>query len=353
MSNDLMTYLNFITGLETATDQQLQDIIDEWAQFILLGKSDMMAHCEASIDSVFDKIDTLAKQLVVEEIEEKPVALAEESESVALAVAAILSFGLSMAVFVASVVTDIVLKAGIKKKEDDLNKHLASADQDISENMGGCCAKYTDLTKRNNNYIAASSLRGVTPQTARSYLYNFMDYISRNGGVGLANFRKYIEVARRTKDDANISKIYDILDEFTLSDDHGEEKIKEALQNMAATGIDTQYLQFTRGFTYAIWVYKMKVSAKAINKAAAEADVPPEETEVSVLENMDNVGKAMAAFTIVVPIVDAFLNVYNIVKTVERYKENVKVFAEARGQYKEFYKHLYDASVKYGQNLKP
>ena len=349
MSTDLITYLNFIAGLETAKDQQLQDIIDERAQFILLGKSDMMAHCEASVDSVFDKIDTLAKQLEEEEIAEESVALAEDAE----AVAAIWSFGISMAAYAASVVIDMVLRAKIKKKEDDLNNHLASADQDITDKMGGCCAKYTDLTKRNNNYIAASSPKGLTPHTARSYLYNYMDYISRNGGVGLANFRKYIEVARLTKDDANIGKIYDILDEFTLSGDHGEEKIKEALKKMKATGINTQYLEMARGFVFIIWMGKMKLSAYVINRAAAEAEVPEEEAEVDVLENMDTLDIAMAAFTIVVSIVDAYLNVYNIVKTVERYNENVKIFAEARGQYKEFYKNLYDASVKYGQNLKP
>ena len=348
MSTHLITYLNFIAGLENATDTQLQDIIDERAQFILLGKSDMMTSIDNSIDSVFDKIDTLAKQLEEEEIAEESVKLAED----AAAVSAIWSFGLSMAAFAALAVTSAALQAEIKKKEDELNKHLASADQDIADKMGGACAQYIDLTKKNNNYIAASSPKGLTPHTARSYLYNFMDYISRNGGVGLANFRKYIEVARKTYADANISKIYDILDEFTLSGEHGEEKIKEALQKMKATGIDTQSLQFARNFTYAIWVYKMNISANAINRAAAGANVPPEEAEVGVLENMDNVGKAMAAFTIVISVVDAALNVYNIVKTVERYNENVKLFAQARGQYKEFYKHLYDASVKYGQNLK-
>ena len=347
MSTDLITYLNFIAGLENATDTQLQDIIDERAQFILLGKSDMMTSIDNSIDSVFDKIDTLAKQLEEEEIAKESVELAED----AAAVSAIWSFGLSMAAFAALAATDIALKAAIKAKEDDLNDHLASADQDIADKVGGSCAQYIDLTKKNNNFIKASSPEGLTPQTARSYLYNYMDYISRNGGVGLDNFKKYIEVARLTKDDANINSIYDILDEFTLSDDHGEEKIKEALQNMTATGIDTQYLQFARGFTYAIWVYKMRVSAKAIKSAAADADVPPEEAEVSVLENMDNVGKAMAAFTIVMSIVDAALNVYNIVKTVERYEENVKIFAKARGQYKEFYQSLYDASVEYNENL--
>ena len=347
MSTDLMTYLQFIAGLETAKDQQLQDIIDERAQFILLGKSDMMAHCEASVDSVFDKIDTLAKQLLEEEIAEESVELAED----AAAVAAIWSFGIGMAAYVALKVTDMALKACIKKKEVDLNKHLASADQDIADKMGGCCAKYIDLTKRNNSYIAASSPKGLMPHTARSYLYKFIDYVSRNGGVGLANFRKYIEVARLTKDDANISKIYKILDDFPLSGDHGEEKIKEALKKMKATGINTQYLKMVMSFVFFIWMGKMKVSAHVTNRTAIEAEVP-EEAEVGVLENMDTLEIAMNAFTILKSVVDAFLNVYNIVKTVERYKENIKVFAEARGQYKEFYKHLYDASVKYGQNLK-
>ena len=348
MSTDLITYLNFIAGLETAKDQQLQDIIDERAEFIKLGKTDMMAHCNASVDFVFDKIDTLAKQLEEEEIAEESVALAED----AAAVAAIWSFGIGMAAYAALAITDAALRAAIKKKEDDLNNHLKSADQDISDKMGGSCAKYIDLTKRNNNYIAANSPKGLTPHTARSYLYNFMDYISRNGGVGLANFKRYIEVARKTYADEHISKIYDILDDFTLSGDHGEEKIKEALQKMKATGINTQSLHMVTGITFVVWMCKMKIKAYVINRAAAQAEVPPEEAEVGVLESMDIIDIAMATFTIAVSIVDAFLNVYNIVKTVERYKENVKIFAQARGQYKEFYKNLHDASVKYGQNLK-
>ena len=92
---------------------------------------------------------------------------------------------------------------------------------------------------------------------------------------------------------------------------------------------------------------KMEVSAEDISKYAEEVGIPPEEVEISVLENMDILGKAMAAITIVVSIVDAFLNVYNIVETVKRYNENIKIFNDARQQYKDYYKHLYDASVKY------
>ena len=341
-----MTYLNFIAGLENATDAQLQDIIDERAEFIKLGQTDMMPKCDAAIDSVFDKIDTLAKQLEEEEIAEESVELAED----AAAVGAIWSFGMSMAAFAALAITDMALKAEIKKKENDLNNHLKSADQDIADKMGGCCAKYIDLTKKNNDFIKASSPKGLTPQTARSYLYNYMDYISRNGGVGLANFKRYIEVARLTLDSAHISRIYGILDEFTLSD-HGEKEIEKALKNMKATGINTEYLQFARGFTFSIWIYKMKVSTTAIRSAAAEAGVPAEDAALDVLKNMDIMGKAMATFTILMSIVDAFLNVYNIVKTVERYKKNVKLFNKAREQYKEFYQNLYNASVKYRQNI--
>ena len=345
MSTDLITYLNFISGLETAKDQQIQDIIDERAAFIKLGQSDMMAHCDASVDSVFDKIDTLAKQLEEEQIADESVALAED----AAAVAAIFSFGISMAAYAALAITDMALKAAIKEKENDLNNHLKSADQDIADKVGGPCAQYTTLTKKNNNYIAASSPKGLTPQTARSYLYNFMDYISRNGGVTVKNFRKYIEVARLTKDDANISKIYDILDEFTLSGDHGKEKIKEALKKMKATGMNPEYAHMAVGFTFVIWICKMKIAPRAINEAAPEAEVPAEEAEVGVLEDMEVIDVAMAAFTIVVSLVDAFLNVYMIVKTIKRYKENCKVLANAREQYKEFYKNLHDASVKYNK----
>uniref|UniRef100_A0A1X7TFH2 EF-hand domain-containing protein n=1 Tax=Amphimedon queenslandica TaxID=400682 RepID=A0A1X7TFH2_AMPQE len=73
---------------------------------------------------------------------------------------------------------------------------------------------------------------GLTPQLARSFLYNFIEYISRNGDTSVITFRKYVEVARVTRNDPNIDKICDILDKFTLSGDHGEEKVEEALQDI-------------------------------------------------------------------------------------------------------------------------
>ncbi len=213
MSTDLITYLNYIAGLKDATDQDISNIIQERQWFIELGKSDMMTRSESAINGVFDKIDSLAKQLEEEEIAQESVKLAED----AAAVGAIWSFGLSMVAFASLTAVDIALGAEIKSKETDLYNHLESADKDIADTMGGVVSKYVDVFKTNNTFIKASSPTGLTAQTARSYLYNFMDYISLHGGVGLANFRKYIEVVSETKDDANIKKIYDILDEFSLS----------------------------------------------------------------------------------------------------------------------------------------
>ena len=337
-----MTYLNFIVGLENATDDQITDIISERAKFIGLGDSDMMAHSESAINGVFDKIDSLAKQLEEEEIAQESVKLAED----AAAVAAIWTFGLSMAAFAALSLTDMALGAAIKAKEKELYDHLSSADKDIADKTGDLVSGYADMYTKNNNYIQASSPAGLTPQTARSYLYNYMDYVCQQGDMNVENFRKYIQVARKTMDDENIEKIYDILDEFTLSD-RGPDAIKKALGNLSSSGLPIACIEFTRFFTFSVWIYKMNVSAKDINKYAAEVGVPAEELEMSTLENMDIVGKAMATATILVSIVDAFLNVYAIVETVKRYKENIKIFNDARQQYKDYYKDLYDASVEY------
>ncbi len=342
MSTNLITYLHFIAGLENATDEQINQIIKERQSFILLGKSDMKDRIDSSVNSVFNKIDSLAKQLEEEQIAQESVRLAED----AAAVAAIWSFGLSMAVFAPLAVTDISLGYVIRAKEKDLNNHLASADKDIADKMGSFPSQYIDVFKKNNDYLKASSPAGLTPQTARSYLYNFMDYISMHGGVGLANFRKYIDLAKKTKDDKNIKRIYDILDEFALSN-KGPQEIKSTLTKISAAGIDTVYIGMVRGFTYAIWMYEMNVSSTEISTVAKEAGIPREEVDASVLKNMDTLGKATAALTIMISIVDAALNVYNIVETVERYRENVKVFTTARGQYKDYYKNVYDASVKY------
>ena len=277
MSTDLNTYLNFIAGLEFATDDQIMDFIKERTKFIGLGKSDMMTHSESAINGVFDKINSLAKQLEEEEISDESVKVAED----AAAVAAIWSFGLSMAAFAALVVTDAALGAAIKAKEEDLHNHLNSADQDIANQMGVMVSEYVDLFKKNNNYIKASSPKDLTPQTARSYLYNYMDFLSLNayGGVTVANFRTYCEVARLTKDDANIEKIYNILNEFSSSN-KGPEEIKNALTKFNSSGLIEPYLQVVRNFTYVIWINKIKVSPKDLSTAAEECGIPPEDVEV-------------------------------------------------------------------------
>ena len=69
------------------------------------------AFSQVRTDSI-RKIDSLAKQLEEEQISEESVKLAED----AAAVAAIWSFGLSMAAFAALAVTDAALKAAIKEK---------------------------------------------------------------------------------------------------------------------------------------------------------------------------------------------------------------------------------------------
>lgn len=99
---------------------------------------------------------------------------------------------------------------------------------------------------------------------------------------------------------------------------------------------------------YVIWVGKLKIKPGILNQAAEGVlGIAPEEVEVGVLENMDIMDKAMAGFTIAISIIEAFLNVYNIVETVERYKQSIKVFHHARQQYKDFYQHLHNASTKY------
>lgn len=341
----MITYLNFLVDLESATDDQLNGLINERAQFILLGKSDMMTSCDAAVDNVFDVLVSMSKKLEEEQIAQESVKLAED----AAAVAAIWSFGLSMAAFAALAITDAALGASIKSAEKDLNEKMASADTDISSEMGGACNAYITLYKANTAFIKVSDT-GITAQTARSYTYNFMDHISQHGGLGLDNFKKYLHVARVTKDDPNINKIYDALDEFTLSGDHGENGIKKALKEINSTGLNTDALSMIRGFTFAIWGFKMKVSADKIRAAAGELgakEVPPEEVETSAFENMDAVGKVMASITIALSVVDAALQVYAIVETVDRYDKTTSMLEDSRASYKAFYTNLHDASVSY------
>ena len=297
----LDAYLDFIVSLEDVSDQQLQDFIDEREQFILLGSSDVMTKINTSIDTVFNKIDELAKQLKDEEIADESIQLAED----AAAVAAIWSFGLSMAASIALQIVDVALQAAIKSKEDDLYNHLNSADKDIADGVGDPCAKYISLVKSNNSYIV-SLATGLASQKARSFLYNFMDYIASNvqGGVMLDNFKKYIEVAKRTKNDPNIDRINDILDKFALSGDHGEDEIKEALTGMQEALNDTSILHWIRGVFITI-CFGMKIGTAKITRAAKKAGVPPEEYSPQNFKAFDVMGKAMIAFSIMVSVADA------------------------------------------------
>ena len=345
MSAEAKAYLYYILSLKSASDQQLQDFIDEREQFILLGSSEVMTKTNNAVDTVFDKIDQLAKQLEEEQIADQSVQLAED----AAAVAAIFSFGFGMAAMAALTVTDLALQAAISDKEDDLYNHLNSADQDIGDAVGDPCAKYTTLVKSNNNYVKASAPTGVTPQLARSFVYNFIEYISSNGGATVDNFRKYIEVADMTESDPNIDKTYAVLDEFALSDDKGADAIADAYTNLQLPLNDTKALHLIRGVFTTICV-GMKIAAWKIRKGAAKAGIPPEEYSPQTLEALNLMSKAVGVFSIMISVADAFLNVYNIINTVERYEKNVEVFAKARQDYKDFYQQLYDASVEYNTN---
>uniref|UniRef100_A0A1X7SLL2 Uncharacterized protein n=1 Tax=Amphimedon queenslandica TaxID=400682 RepID=A0A1X7SLL2_AMPQE len=119
---------------------------------------------------------------------------------------------------------------------------------------------------------------------------------------------------------------------------------------MQRTLNDTSILHIIRSIFTSICI-GMKIETWRITRAARRARLPPEEYAPESLESLDIIGKGLLAFNIMISVADAILNVYNIVKTVERYKKNIEIFAKARQQYKDFYQHLYDASVQYNEKL--
>ena len=62
---------------------------------------------------------------------------------------------------------------------------------------------------------------------------------------------------------------------------------------------------------------------------------------------MDAVGKFTGGLTIMMSVVDTALNIHNIVETVKRYETNASFLKDARGQYKDYFKNLHDASQQY------
>lgn len=351
MSADLITYFNFIASMENATDDQINDIISERANFMEIGKmSNMMDTCNGAIDSVFDEIDRLAKQLEDEQIADDSVKIAED----VTAVTSIWSFGLSMAAYLALEAVDLVLQVEIKRKEDELNSHLASADADISNQIGGACEQYISLTKKNNKFLKACSPDGLSAQTGRSYLYNYMDLLEAHaGGVTLENFRKYIEVTKGTKDNSGIDGVYDLLDNFSSNPDHNNvDVIKKVLQDIGeAVEIVDQVVRLAeviiKGCICHILVTRVKISVKSLNKAGLEVEISFSDTDLEKLERMEKLDKGVECFGIFVAVVDAVLDAYNIHDTYERYKKNIAVFQHDRQQYKDFYQQIYNASINY------
>lgn len=339
MSAFLDGYLNYIVSLSDATDEDLHNLVSERDKFTRIGEVEY----ESAVDSVFGAILDDARQLEKEQIEKECVKLAED----ATAVAAIWTFGLSMAAFAELAETELALNAAIKMKENNLYTKLSNADMDMASKIGQNMHDYIDLyTGKNKTFFQTQGARGTTVQDARAYVYSFFDYVATNGGLGLVNIRKYIGVARLTLDDPHLIDIRDALDQLQLSDKSPED-IKTAINKIQDSKLNVLYLGFARAFTLAIFKNKMNLSHNEIQTAIKASDITPEEVDSNVLENMDAIGKVMAGMTIALSIVDSFLNIYNIVEIVDRYKKQVSVLTDAQNMYKDYYKHLTDASKQY------
>jgi len=339
MSAFLDGYLNYIVSLANSTDDMLAELVDERNTFIQI---DDVKYDDA-VDGVIDNLVGMAQTLEGQEIAQESVKLAED----AAAVAAIWSFGLSMAAFVPLAATDVALGVLIKKAENDLNVALSNADKDIAAKIGGTVGHFIELfTGKSKTFFQTQGAIGTTIQDARAYVYNFFDYVSRNGGLGVANVRKYVGVARLTKDDPHLADVRDALDKLQMSD-KTKDDVASCVKAIQSSKIDVTYLSFIRNFSYGIFTYKMGVSSAEIKAVVGASDIPLEEAESSVFENMDALGKVMAGVTIAISIVDAFLNVYNIVETVKRYKQTKSMLEDARKQYKDFYGHLIAGAQQY------
>lgn len=198
MSTDLITYLNLIaTYGEIPPDKDISSsIIDERAKFILLGKSDLLNTYIAAVDNVFNSLE------------------------------------------------------GSPMAREVFEAYIVEA---ITRQCGRACAEFFDVFKANNAKFASTLPSGLSQVTARSMLYNFMEYIEKHaeGGATAENFKKYSTVSRLTFDEANIAKNYDILSEFNT--DGGFYTGFGASENL--DGARDQYKRFFQSFNDAAVKY--------------------------------------------------------------------------------------------------
>ncbi|KAH6857046.1 hypothetical protein B0I37DRAFT_369050 [Chaetomium sp. MPI-CAGE-AT-0009] len=344
MSTTLITYLNYMSTWDSETEANIQKIIDE--QQLFAGLGDFSS--DAAIDAEFDVLTGLATTVRDETIAADAMQIAAD----AAAIAAIWSFGISMAAFVALEAGETIDRKLISDKSKELNDKLKTVDTDISAKINKNVNDYITQYKANNNLIASKAPSGLDTRTCRAILMQFMAQVDRDnvGKLNVAAFRKYAESARILYNSPEINQVYDALDKLNLSA-KSDADVTQFLTFLKGLKIDTTVstvLSIVRTVSIATMAYKLNISNKKIAACAKEAGLEAPEVESSAFAMMDAVGKFITVVAVAMSVVDTVLNIIDIVDVVEQTNEMCnKLNGSIKESYKEYFNGIKTSSKEY------
>jgi hypothetical protein len=346
MSTDLITYLNYMSTWDTESDENIDKLIDEQTLFVGLGDFDS----DDAVESEFKTLIDLADQVRDLTIAADAIQIAAD----AAAVAAIWSFGLSMAAFAALEAAEAIDKKFISSKSNDLNAKLKTVDIDISALINPNVNSYILKYKDNNNLIASKAPTGLDTRTCRSLLMQFLVQVQKKEGkLDAVSFRKYAESARILFNGTEINAVYNAYDTLNLSN-KTDADIQTFLGFLKGLDFDRTALTIIYGFSIAFMYTKLGIANKTIKENAKAAGFDVDEVESSSFGMMDAVGKFVTVVAVVMSVVDAVLDIIDIVDVVE---QTEKMVDQLNGPIKESYKTYFDgiktASKDYNAAIAP
>ncbi|KAK1660049.1 hypothetical protein BDP55DRAFT_677622 [Colletotrichum godetiae] len=222
-----------MSGWTGGSNADIQSLINEHDFFVSLGDFDP----DTAIDKEFNMLVGLATEVRDQTIAADAVQISAD----AAAVASIWSFGLGMVAFAAFEAAAVIMKVDISRKSTNLNKKMTTVDDDIATLVGPTVSRYITAYKANNKIVAAQQATGMTGQTCRSILLQFMAQIEMSGGkLDVATFKQYANSARKLFDSKEITDVYDALDNLNMSS-KSDDDLKKYLDSIKGLHIRRQH----------------------------------------------------------------------------------------------------------------
>ncbi|KAL2881649.1 hypothetical protein SGCOL_002795 [Colletotrichum sp. CLE4] len=339
MSTDLFAFLNYMSGWTGGSNADIQSLINEHDFFVSLGDFDP----DTAIDKEFNMLVGLATEVRDQTIAADAVQISAD----AAAVASIWSFGLGMVAFAAFEAAAVIMKVDISRKSTNLNKKMTTVDDDIATLVGPTVSRYITAYKANNKIVAAQQATGMTGQTCRSILLQFMAQIEMSGGkLDVATFKQYANSARKLFDSKEITDVYDALDNLNMSSKN------TSIPSKGFTFGGSTALTIVRISSIGIMANRMKVATKRLAQYNDIAEFVGADKETSVFKMMDCWGKFFAGIAVIASVADAVLQILDIIEVVEQTKKLVdELNGTIKKSYKDFFGGIKNAAKQYNEAI--